>query len=77
MDELIGEDFDYVVTVCDNAAESCPLFPGAPKRIHWSIPDPAAVEGSEEVRAAAFKRAADELTSRIRQLLALLAKQGS
>jgi len=77
MDELIGEDFDYVVTVCDNAAESCPLFPGAPERIHWSIPDPAAVEGTEEVRAAAFKRAADELTSRIRYLLALLAKQGS
>ena len=77
MDELIGEDFDYVVTVCDNARESCPIFPGAPERIHWSIADPAAVEGTEEVRAAVFKRAADELTTRIRYLLALLAKKGS
>ncbi|MEA2605025.1 MAG: ArsR family transcriptional regulator, arsenate/arsenite/antimonite-responsive transcriptional [Acidobacteriota bacterium] len=77
MDELAGEDFDFVVTVCDNARESCPLFPGSPERIHWSIPDPAAVEGAEEVQAAAFKRAADELIARIRYLLALLAKRDS
>lgn len=69
MDEFVGESFDYVVTVCDNAQESCPIFPGAPERIHWSIPDPSAAEGTEEERAAAFKRAADELTVRIRYLL--------
>lgn len=72
MDEFQGERFDYVVTVCDNARESCPLFPGAPERIHWSIPDPSAVEGDEPARQAAFKRAANELTTRIRYLLALL-----
>jgi len=69
LDELLGERFDTVVTVCDSAAESCPVFPGAPKRLHWSLPDPSAVEGPEEVRAAAFQRAADELTARIRDLL--------
>ncbi|HEY4593337.1 MAG TPA: arsenate reductase ArsC [Thermoanaerobaculia bacterium] len=76
MDEFLGERFDYVVTVCDNARESCPIFPGDPERIHWSIPDPAAVEGEEKTRQAAFKRAADELTTRIRYLLALLEKEG-
>ncbi len=77
MDELTGQSFDFVVTVCDNARESCPIFPGDPERIHWSIPDPAAVEGNGKIRAAAFKRAADELTTRIRYLLAFLAKKGS
>jgi arsenate reductase (thioredoxin) len=72
LNELLGERFDYVVTVCDNANESCPIFPGDPERIHWSIPDPSAVEGDEETRQAAFKRAADELTAWIRDLLARL-----
>jgi arsenate reductase len=70
MSDLIEQRFDYVVTVCDNARESCPVFPGALERIHWSIPDPSAVQGEEQVRAAAFKRAADDLTARIRDLLA-------
>ena len=72
LNELIGEKLDYVITVCDNAGESCPVFPGGPERIHWSIPDPSAVEGTEEIRAAAFKRAADDLTTRIRDLLTRL-----
>ncbi|HEY2289700.1 MAG TPA: arsenate reductase ArsC [Thermoanaerobaculia bacterium] len=76
MDEFLGERFDYVVTVCDNARESCPIFPGDPERIHWSIPDPSAVEGEEKTRQAAFKKAADELTTRIRYLLALFEKEG-
>ncbi|MFY9823222.1 MAG: metalloregulator ArsR/SmtB family transcription factor [Thermoanaerobaculia bacterium] len=75
MDELVGERFDCVVTVCDNARESCPVFPGDPERIHWSIPDPAAVEGQEKQRRAAFKRAANELTTRIRYLIALLERR--
>ena len=75
MNEFLGERFDYVVTVCDNARESCPIFPGDPERIHWSIPDPSAVEGEEKDRQAAFKKAADELTTRIRYLLALLEKE--
>jgi arsenate reductase len=70
--EFLGERFDYVVTVCDNARESCPIFPGAPRHVHWSIPDPSAAEGTDEARAAAFRSAADDLTARIRGLLASL-----
>jgi arsenate reductase len=43
--EFDGQHFDYVITVCDNANESCPIFPGDTERIHWNVPDPAAVEG--------------------------------
>lgn len=55
VDEFIGQDFDYVITVCDSAAEECPVFPGAPERIHWSFPDPAAVEGTDLEKLAAFQ----------------------
>jgi ArsR family transcriptional regulator, arsenate/arsenite/antimonite-responsive transcriptional repressor / arsenate reductase (thioredoxin) len=72
LDELVGQSFDYVITVCDRASEVCPIFPGDPQRIHWSIPDPAAVEGRGAVRAKAFEAAGLELTTRIRYLLALL-----
>jgi len=75
MSELVGEDFDYVITVCDHADEACPVFPGAPRRIHWSIPDPAAVTGSRDVRLAAFDRAASELLTRIRDLVALVERR--
>ena len=68
VDEFAGQDFDYVLTVCDNAKASCPIFPGNTKRIHWSVDDPAAVEGSEEHRLAAFRRVRDELRGRLRQL---------
>jgi len=68
VDEFDGQDFDCVVTVCDNAKASCPIFPGNTKRIHWSLDDPAAVEGSEEHRLAAFRRVRDELRQRLRQL---------
>ena len=69
LDEYLGRQFDYVVTVCDRANESCPIFPGAPRRIHWSIPDPAAVEGPEEARLQAFRGALADLDGRIRGLL--------
>jgi thioredoxin type arsenate reductase len=72
MDEFIGQPFDYVVTVCDNARESCPIFPGDPERIHWSIPDPSTVEGDDETKLKAFCVAADELMTRIRYLLQLI-----
>jgi arsenate reductase len=70
LQEFLGLDFDYVVTVCDNARDACPVFPGAAGRLHWSLPDPSAIEGDEPDRAAAFRRVADDLTRRIRELLA-------
>ena len=66
VDEFAGQDFDYVITVCDNARESCPVFPAKTKRIHWSIEDPAAAQGSEEERLSAFRLARDELRGRLR-----------
>jgi arsenate reductase len=61
LDRYIGERFDYVVTVRDDANEACPFFPGAKKRLHWSLPDPLAAEGSEEERLAIFRSVRDRL----------------
>jgi len=66
VDEYAGQDFDYVITVCDNAKESCPIFPAKTQRVHWSIEDPAAVQGSEKDRLAAFRLARDELRARLK-----------
>jgi arsenate reductase (thioredoxin) len=62
---------DLVVTVCDDAAESCPFFPHARRQEHWGFPDPSRVEGSEEERLAAFCRVRDLIATRITQFLAL------
>jgi protein-tyrosine-phosphatase len=70
LDLFLGRHFDYVITVCDRAAESCPVFPGDPQRIHWSFEDPAAVAGNEEERQRAFDTTARELSTRIRLWLA-------
>ncbi len=67
VDEFAGQAFDYVITVCDNAKESCPVFPAATKRIHWSVEDPAAVQGSEDERLAEFRRIRDQIRSLLRQ----------
>ncbi len=61
VDEFQFKHFDYVITVCDNAKESCPVFFGAAKRLHHSFEDPAALQGSEEERLALFRRVRDEL----------------
>jgi len=61
VDEFDGQRFDCVITVCDNAKESCPVFPGATKRLHRSFEDPAAFEGTEAERLALFRRVRDEL----------------
>ena len=68
-DEFTGRALDYVVTVCDNARETCPVFPGAVTRLHWPFEDPAAVEGSEAGRLAAFRKVRDEIHARIRAFL--------
>ncbi|WP_298015626.1 arsenate reductase ArsC [uncultured Castellaniella sp.] len=64
--------FDFIFTVCDNAAgEVCPIWPGKPTSAHWGVPDPAAVEGSDEAKAKAFQDAAVTLKRRIDLLLSL------
>jgi arsenate reductase len=65
----LGEPFDYVVTVCDEANEACPFFPGAKNRLHWSLEDPSQAEGSEDERLAVFRRVRDEIGERIEQEL--------
>jgi len=69
VEEFTGQHFDYVITVCDNAQESCPVFPALTTRIHWSLEDPAAVEGSEAQRFEAFRRIRDELRRRVRDFI--------
>lgn len=59
--EFDGQKFDYVITVCDNARESCPVFFGAAERLHHSFEDPASASGSEEERRAVFRRVRDQL----------------
>jgi arsenate reductase len=65
VNESIGEPLDFVITVCNSAKEVCPVFPGDVKRLHWPFDDPAAVEGSSEVRNAAFRRIRDQIHGRI------------
>jgi len=69
VDEFINQEFDYVITVCDNANEQCPVFPGNTRRIHWSFDDPAAAKGDEEQRLAVFRRVRDEIRQRLQLFL--------
>jgi arsenate reductase (thioredoxin) len=69
VDEFLGQEFAYVITVCDNANERCPVFPGAVKRIHWSIEDPAVAKGDLPGQLAAFRRVRDELETRLRKFV--------
>ncbi len=67
VDEFAGQKFDYVITVCDNARERCPVFPGRYERIHWSFDDPAAAEGDEAAVLSVFRRVRDEIEGRLRE----------
>ena len=67
VEEFAGQRFDYVITVCDNARESCPVFPATTRRIHWSLEDPASVQGSDGQRLAAFRRIRDQLRDHLSQ----------
>ena len=68
VDEFTGQEFDYVITVCDNANEQCPIFPGKTQRIHWGFQDPASVQGDHEDRLAVFRRVRDEIRARLKTL---------
>ena len=63
--EFIGQSFDYVITVCDKAKESCPTFPGDVKRIHWSFEDPAEAIGTKEERMRVFRKVRDQIKEHI------------
>ena len=65
LEEYIGQDFDYVITVCSKAKESCPVFPGDTDHIAWDFDDPAEVQGSEETRMHEFRRVRDEIHQRL------------
>jgi len=66
VDEFVGQQFDYVLTVCDNAKESCPIFPAKMVAIHHNFEDPAALAGTEEQRLAVFRRVRDEMREYLR-----------
>lgn len=66
VDEFSGQEFDYVITVCDNAKEQCPVFTGNTQRIHWSFDDPAEARGDERQKLAVFRRVRDEILDRLR-----------
>jgi arsenate reductase len=65
LNRYLGDTFDYVITVCDDANETCPVFPGARRRLHWSFEDPAQATGSEEERLRVFQSVRDEIRERI------------
>jgi arsenate reductase len=69
--EYLGQHFDYVITVCDQARQSCPVFPGVHESIHWGYEDPAAAEGTDEERLAVFRRVFNGLGERIHQFIPL------
>jgi arsenate reductase (thioredoxin) len=68
VDEFTAEEFDYVITVCDNANEQCPVFPGKSRRIHWSFADPVTVQ-DDTARLAAFRRVRDEIRDRLNEFV--------
>jgi arsenate reductase len=68
--EYLQQPFDYVITVCDQANESCPIFPGASHRLHWSFPDPSKATGSEEQQLAVYRQVSDAIAAQIKNFLA-------
>ena len=72
MTEFLDREFDYVLTVCDDAAEACPVFPGPAVRTHWSIPDPAGATGTDQEQLAVYRATLADLRSRIAAFLATL-----
>ncbi len=72
MTEFLDSEFDHVITVCDNAAEECPIFPGPAVRTHWSIPDPARATGTDDEVLAVYRRTLADLRGRIDGFLATL-----
>ena len=72
LEELVGQSFDYVISVCDKVREICPVFPGSPEHIHWSFPDPVIAQGNTQARQLSFEETARGLTTRIQYLLLMI-----
>jgi arsenate reductase len=66
----VQDSFNYLITVCDQAREECPIFPAARRQLHWSLPDPSAADGDDLARLAAFRRLRDDLATRIGEFIA-------
>jgi arsenate reductase len=85
VERFLAEPFDWVITLCDEAKESCPVFPGPAKKLHWRVRDPAAARGSEEKKMQVFRAVRDELMTRVEEwtpdlfdhILSLLSQQKS
>jgi protein tyrosine phosphatase len=69
LDEFLDKEFDYVITVCDNARQACPFFPGNHKLLHWSIENPSPALGSEEEMLLMFRKIRDQIKDHIRKLV--------
>jgi arsenate reductase (thioredoxin) len=69
LDHYMGQPFDLVITVCDDAREACPYFPGAREQLHWSLPDPSKAAGDESARLAVFRQVRDDIKRRIAEEL--------
>lgn len=69
--EFLGQPFDYVITVCDQARQACPIFPGSHQSLHWGYEDPSAAEGDEEERLAVYRRVCTQISGRIRQFVTI------
>lgn len=67
--EFLGQQIDYVITVCDNAKQTCPVFPGRYEKIHWKLEDPAEVQGSEEDKTKFFREIRNEIDNKIKEFL--------
>jgi arsenate reductase len=75
VDEFLGQSFDYVITVCDDARQACPVFPGVHEALHWSHEDPADARGTEEERMAVFREVFSQLREQIRRFAAIATRQ--
>jgi arsenate reductase (thioredoxin) len=75
VDEFLGQSFDYVITVCDQARQVCPVFPGGGEALHWGYEDPTAIEGTDEERLAAVKATLTMMATRIGQFVVLARRE--
>jgi arsenate reductase (thioredoxin) len=74
VEEFLRQSFDYVITVCDQARQACPVFPGSHRSLHWGYEDPSAAEGSEDERLAVFRRVCTQISGRVAQF-AIIARR--